>query len=86
MEQIAIYMRLSKEDDFMADESNSISNQRKFIRSFINKDSDLRKIKSDAYKSMYADLMAKALSSSNKPADAKALLEEIEKITQTVSR
>ena len=37
MEQIAIYMRLSKEDDFMKDESNSISNQRKFIRSFINK-------------------------------------------------
>lgn len=44
MEQIAIYMRLSKEDDFMADESNSISNQRKFIRSFINKDSELRKM------------------------------------------
>ena len=44
MEQIAIYMRLSKEDDFMADESNSIGNQRKFIRSFINKDSDLRKM------------------------------------------
>lgn len=44
MEQIAIYMRLSKEDDFMADESNSISNQRKFIPSFINKDSELRKM------------------------------------------
>lgn len=44
MEQIAIYMRLSKEDDFMADESNSISNQRKFIRSFVNKDSELRKM------------------------------------------
>jgi len=44
MEQIAIYMRLSKEDNFMADESNSISNQRKFIRSFINKDSDLKKM------------------------------------------
>ena len=44
MEQIAIYMRLSKEDDFMADESNSISNQRKFIRSFINKDSELGKM------------------------------------------
>ena len=43
MEQIAIYMRLSKEDDFMTDESNSISNQRKFIRSFVNKDSDLKK-------------------------------------------
>ena len=44
MEQIAIYMRLSKEDDFMTDESNSISNQRKFIRSFINKDSELKKL------------------------------------------
>ena len=44
MEQIAIYMRLSKEDDFMADESNSISNQRQFIRSFINKDSELKKL------------------------------------------
>ncbi|MFA9421969.1 MAG: recombinase family protein [Sedimentibacter sp.] len=44
MEQIAIYMRLSKEDDYMADESNSISNQRKFIRSFINKDSELKKL------------------------------------------
>jgi len=44
MEQIAIYMRLSKEDDFMADESNSISNQRKYIRSFINKDNELKKL------------------------------------------
>lgn len=37
MEQIAIYLRLSKEDEFVKDESNSITNQRAFIRGFINK-------------------------------------------------
>ena len=37
MEQIAIYLRLSKEDEFVKDESNSITNQRDFIRGFINK-------------------------------------------------
>lgn len=36
MEQIAIYLRLSKEDEFVKDESNSITNQRAFIRGFIN--------------------------------------------------
>ena len=35
MEQIAIYLRLSKEDEFVKDESNSIINQRAFIRGFI---------------------------------------------------
>lgn len=44
MEQIAMYMRLSKEDEFIKDESNSITNQRAFIRGFINKDKDLRKM------------------------------------------
>ncbi|SCP98584.1 recombinase family protein [Anaerobium acetethylicum] len=44
MEQIAMYLRLSKEDDFVADESNSITNQRKFIRSFIKKDKELKKM------------------------------------------
>ena len=43
MEQIAIYLRLSKEDEFVKDESNSITNQRAFIRGFINKNKDLRK-------------------------------------------
>ena len=31
MEQIAIYLRLSKEDEFVKDESNSITNQRVFM-------------------------------------------------------
>lgn len=30
MEQIAMYLRLSKEDEFIRDESNSITNQRAF--------------------------------------------------------
>ena len=44
MEQIAMYLRLSKEDEFIRDESNSITNQRAFIREFINKDKVLRKM------------------------------------------
>ena len=44
MEQIAMYLRLSKEEEFIKDESNSITNQRAFIRGFINKDKDLRKM------------------------------------------
>ena len=44
MEQIAIYLRLSKEDEFVKDESNSIINQRAFIRGFINKNKELRKM------------------------------------------
>ena len=45
MEQIAIYLRLSKEDKFVKDESNSITNQRAFIRGFINKNEELRKMR-----------------------------------------
>ena len=44
MEQIAMYLRLSKEDEFIRDESNSITNHRAFIRSYINKDNTLRKM------------------------------------------
>lgn len=44
MEQIAMYLRLSKEDEFIRDESNSITNQRAFIRSYINKDKAIRKM------------------------------------------
>lgn len=44
MEQIAMYLRLSKEDEFIRDESNSITNQRALIRSYINKDKALRKM------------------------------------------
>ena len=41
-ERIAIYLRLSKEDDFVRDESNSISNQRDFIMRYIRRDRKLR--------------------------------------------
>ena len=44
MEQIAMYLRLSKKDEFIRDESNSITNQRAFIRGFINKNKELRKV------------------------------------------
>ena len=44
MEQIAMYLRLSKEDEFIRDESNSITNQRAFIREYINKDKALCKM------------------------------------------
>lgn len=44
LEQIAISLRLSKEDEFVKDESNSITNQRAFIRGFINKNKELRKV------------------------------------------
>ena len=49
-----MYMRLSKEDEFMKDESNSISNQRLLLKKFIAGDSSLRdteivEIKDDGY-------------------------------------
>lgn len=44
LELIAVYLRLSKEDEFVKDESNSITNQRAFIRNYINKDKALRKM------------------------------------------
>lgn len=44
MERIAIYLRLSKEDDLIRGESNSISNQRDFIMDYIRKDKKLRKL------------------------------------------
>lgn len=37
LELIAVYLRLSKEDEFVKDESNSITNQRVFIRGFMKK-------------------------------------------------
>ena len=41
-ERIAIYLRLSKEDDLVGDESNSISNQRDLIMRYIRRDRKLR--------------------------------------------
>ena len=41
-ERIAIYLRLSKEDDLVRDESNSISNQRDLIMRYIRVDRKLR--------------------------------------------
>ena len=54
MNRIAIYLRLSKEDEFASDESNSITNQRELILSYIRKDKTLRKmevieLKDDGY-------------------------------------
>lgn len=54
MERIAIYLRLSKEDDLIKDESNSISNQRELIMDHIRRDKKLRKmevveLKDDGY-------------------------------------
>ena len=43
MKKIAGYYRLSVEDDVISVESNSIANQRLFIKSFIDKDKELRK-------------------------------------------
>ena len=56
MERIAIYLRLSKEDDLIHDESNSISNQRDLIMDYIRRDKQLKKvevveIKDDGYSS-----------------------------------
>ena len=44
MERIAMYLRLSREDDLIRDESNSITNQRELILDFIRRDKDLRKM------------------------------------------
>ena len=44
MERIAIYLRLSKEDDLIRDESNSITNQRELIMDYIRRDKKLRKL------------------------------------------
>lgn len=44
MMKCVIYLRLSKEDDFCHDESNSIKNQRELIHKYIRKDADLRKM------------------------------------------
>ncbi|MDO4650914.1 MAG: recombinase family protein [Eubacteriales bacterium] len=41
MNKIAIYLRLSKEDELVREESNSISTQRDMIHSFIRKHNDL---------------------------------------------
>lgn len=54
MNRVAIYLRLSKEDEYCRDESNSISNQRSLILRYIKKDKSLRKmevveIKDDGY-------------------------------------
>ena len=38
---VALYMRLSREDDDAKDESNSISNQRKLLLGFLKKKQEL---------------------------------------------
>ena len=41
MKRLALYLRLSLEDEGEKDESNSISNQRKLIYEYIHHDSEL---------------------------------------------
>ena len=53
-ETTVMYLRLSKEDEFIKDESNSIANQRKLLRGFIENDKQLRnteviEIRDDGY-------------------------------------
>ena len=42
MANLIMYLRLSIEDDVNADESNSITNQRRIIREYISSHEDLR--------------------------------------------
>ena len=42
MANLIMYLRLSIEDDVNADESNSITNQRRIIREYIGAHEDLR--------------------------------------------
>ena len=42
MENIAIYMRLSKEDEYIKDESNSITSQRLMLLNYVSADEDLK--------------------------------------------
>ena len=54
MGKLVSYLRLSKEDEFVKDESNSISNQRELIRKYIRKSPELMKmeqieLKDDGY-------------------------------------
>lgn len=44
MKKVAIYMRLSKEDEYIRDESNSISNQRAFLRRHIRSIPELKRL------------------------------------------
>lgn len=45
MGKLVLYLRLSREDEFVKDESNSISNQRELIRKYICKYPELMKMK-----------------------------------------
>ena len=44
MKKLAMYLRLSKEDEYTYDESNSISNQRALISRFIRSNPELKKM------------------------------------------
>ncbi len=44
MKKVALYMRLSKEDEYIRDESNSISNQRAFLHKHIRAIPELKKM------------------------------------------
>lgn len=69
MGKLVSYIRLSKEDEFVKDESNSISNQRELIRKYIRKSPELMKmeqieLKDDGYsgKNMERPAMQELLS------------------------
>lgn len=69
MGKLVSYLRLSKEDEFVKDESNSISNQRELIRKYIRKSPELMKmeqveLKDDGYsgKNMERPAMQELLS------------------------
>lgn len=69
MGKLVSYLRLSKEDEFVKDESNSISNQRELIRKYIRKFPELMKmeqveLKDDGYsgKNMERPAMQELLS------------------------
>lgn len=50
MKKVAMYMRLSKEDEYIRDESNSISNQRAFLRRYIRSVPELKKMETVEFK------------------------------------
>ena len=56
MSNLVMYLRLSLEDDVNADESNSITNQRRIIRDYISSHEDLRSM--TVRKSVMTDIPA----------------------------
>ncbi len=49
MSKIALYIRLSSEDDFNKDESQSVTSQRMLLNEFLNQSSELKSIQREEY-------------------------------------